>query len=76
MKTMTFTFDPADVPAGSVVRVYHKDDSEYVGEAISDGSGIVSVDVADQWLTEMQVRVLYGDKPGEVDPTPISVVIT
>jgi hypothetical protein len=46
------------------------------GRRISDGSGIVSINVADEWLTEMSVRVLYSDKAGENDPVPLSVVIT
>jgi hypothetical protein len=76
MKTLIFTFNAADVPAGAVCRVYHKDNSEYVGEAISDGTGVVSIQVEDEWLTEMSVRVIYDDKPGEVDPVPLSVLVT
>ena len=75
MKTMTFTLDPSEVPTGSIVRVYHRDSSAYVGEAVSDGSGTVAIEVSDEWLAQMTVRVLVAGVDGERDPRALRVMI-
>lgn len=75
MATITFTFLPEQVPAGYVCRLYHTDNSEYIGEAVSDGTGTVVVQALDEWLHEILVRVIPDNAPGETDVAPIRMVI-
>lgn len=75
MATITFTFVPSDVPEGSICRLYHADNSEYIGESVSDGTGTVTVAVPEEWLHEIVVRIFPSDHTPEIDATPVRMVI-
>lgn len=75
MKTMTITVDPVAVPAAAVCRIYHADNNEYLGETVSDGSGVLVFEVKDEMLQEVQVEAMIAGVDGTQWPAVLSLEI-
>ena len=72
---MTITVAAADAPAGAVCRIYRRDNSEFLGETVSDGSGALVFSVSDQVITDVQVETVISGIDGVTLPSVIKLVI-
>mgnify|MGYP000104858014 CR=1 FL=1 len=75
MKQITMLVDPAEVPAGAVCRLYHRDNNTYLGETVSDGSGTLVVEVPDDAIEEFYAEVAIDGVDGTSEPHVLKVTV-
>ena len=75
MKQITMVVDPAEVPAGAVCRLYHRDNNTYLGEMVSDGTGTLVVQVPDDAIEEFYADVAIAGIDGTSEPTVLKVTV-
>jgi hypothetical protein len=74
--TMTLTLDAAQVPAGAKVRLYDLRDNSFIGEGTSDGSGIVAMPIAPDFLGLLSVWSIVDGVEGHTELMPAAISVS